>query len=645
MESDNNMAQRLTKPLKSQCRTIATLIGTGVACAAHGQTVTVSEQDFFTEMPEVLSVSRLAQPIDETPGAVTVIDREMIRKSGARSLAELLRLVPGFIVTHFEGGARPIATYHADYDGITRHLQVLVDGRSVYSSMLVGTASYGMQAVVLEDIERIEVLRGSNSAAYGANAFLGVVNVVTRHAADSRGGMVSATAGDDGVRDGVARIGWGEDGAFFRLTAAQRSDDGFDDFRDSNRLTQMHLRSDLQPGRDDDLTVTAGHSQFGWDADGAPFYQHRESWRNTYLRLQWVRRLNATDQLKIGVTADEERYQDFYPKLRADGVSRHSELEVQHSFSATKALRLVWGGQYRHEAVESTDVFADDPVQRVDLWRFFGNAEWKPHPDWIINAGGMIERHGITGVNTAPRIMVNYHLLPGHTLRAGVSSAFKQPTLFELRADWRYQGVPLVQVSGRALPERVRAAEIGYLGELKPWGLTADLRIFREKVKDLLRYERICSTCDNDLLNKDPNTQRGWETQLRWQPMAGTQLLLNHTELRLVTDASNTALQDTYRAPRHYSTLAWFQQLPRDWELTLIHTQVASYFYVRLSDMIPAFRQTDLRLARRFRLGTTRAEAALVVQAIDGDHEDYVNRSLPAMVLDRRAMATLRLEF
>ena len=113
-------------------------------------------------MPIVLSVSRLPQRLDETPGAVTLLDRDMIRLSGARDVADLLRLVPGFQTsTSFETGA-PLASYHGGFDGYSARIQVLVDGRSVYSPFLFGSSAPGLQTVALEDIERIEVLRGSN---------------------------------------------------------------------------------------------------------------------------------------------------------------------------------------------------------------------------------------------------------------------------------------------------------------------------------------------------------------------------------------------------------------------------------------------------------------------------------------------------
>lgn len=604
----------------------------------------ISEEVFLGDLPVVLSVSRLAQPLDEAPGAVTVIDRETIRRSGAREVAELLRLVPGFIVSHIESGARPVASYHADYDAITRHLQVLIDGRSVYSSLLVGTANNGLMGVVLDDVERIEVLRGSNSAAFGANAFLGVVNIVTTHAQDAHGGMVTVNVGQGGVRDGTARVGWGDADAAFRITASRRADSGFENLYDDKRVEQVHLRGDLRLSPTDEMMFVAGHTGYTWGLPDTP--ARDESWRNSYANLQWTRQLNATDQLKLGAQFDEERYVDFKPRLYADGVGRRTELEAQHTFSAGAGWRFVWGGQYRHEQVVSRDLFTDDPDQQFHLWRLFGNAEWKFHPQWLLNAGGMWEDHSSVGASAAPRLMLHFHALPGHTLRVGATTAYKQPTLFELRADWRAtNGVPQIVASGNAGAERIDAREIGYLGEFRALNLAVDLRIFQEHVRDLLRYERPCRGCPNDIVNKDPNLQRGWETQLRWQPSADAQLLLNYSHLRLAPDADSTSDADRYRAPPYVATLAWFQKLPAGYDFSLIHYAVGEYFYIRNNDRIPAHAQTDLRLARPFRIGTTRAEAALTVRAATGGHVDFVERGVPEVYLGRRAHFSLKLDF
>ena len=151
---------------------LSVLLSAGSLASAQA-TEALSERDFLAEVPLVLSVSRLPQRLDDTPGAVTVIDRDMIRLSGARDVADLLRLVPGFQTSMSFESIAPQATYHGGFNSYSNRMQVLVDGRSVYSPYFIGSVEPGLQTVAMDDIERIEVLRGSNSAAYGARAFLG----------------------------------------------------------------------------------------------------------------------------------------------------------------------------------------------------------------------------------------------------------------------------------------------------------------------------------------------------------------------------------------------------------------------------------------------------------------------------------------
>jgi iron complex outermembrane receptor protein len=193
-----------------------------------------TEGAFFDDLPVVLTVSRLAQPLSDTPGAVTVLDRDAIRRSGARTLADLLRLVPGYVVSGYNG-ANPAAFYHAPLDEFGGRNLVQVDGRSLYTATFLGGTHRGMLTVQLDDIERIEVLRGSNSAAYGANALFGVINVVTRHSADTLGGFARVDAGEADIRDVAVRVGWGASDFTQRLTVAQRSDSGYKFVNDDSR--------------------------------------------------------------------------------------------------------------------------------------------------------------------------------------------------------------------------------------------------------------------------------------------------------------------------------------------------------------------------------------------------------------------------
>ena len=160
-----------------------------------------TERDFLSDMPVVLSVSRLAQPLPEAPGAITVIDREMIRASGFHELPDVLRLVPGFLVGHLTGGITTV-NYHALAEDNSRRMQVLVDGRSVYTPSF-GGVDWSNLPIALEDVDRIEVIRGPNGATFGANAFLATINIITRHPSQDEGAAMAFSAGQEDLRVGL----------------------------------------------------------------------------------------------------------------------------------------------------------------------------------------------------------------------------------------------------------------------------------------------------------------------------------------------------------------------------------------------------------------------------------------------------------
>jgi len=145
------------------------------------------------DFPVVLSATRLKQPKSETPAAVTVIDQQTIEQLGARSIAEVLRLVPGLYVG-YERGHSPEVGYHALASENSRHLQVLVDGRSIYQPALARILWEDLP-LSIEKISRIEVIRGPNTAMYGANSYLAVINIITFHPEDQLGGQASITEG------------------------------------------------------------------------------------------------------------------------------------------------------------------------------------------------------------------------------------------------------------------------------------------------------------------------------------------------------------------------------------------------------------------------------------------------------------------
>jgi len=205
------------------------------------------------QLPTVLSATRLKQSPAEVPGSMTVIDRQLIRGSGARDVPELMRLVPGMMVGYSAGNLANV-NYHGTNISEARRMQVLVDGRSVYRPGLA-TVDWTDIPLAIEDIERIEVFRGPNTAAYGANALMGVINIISTRPELSQGTRVKVTRGTRGVSDLYASQGFTFGSSQARISLIGKEDDGFDhvqdgsDYRDGRRLSALNLlgNTDLSP--------------------------------------------------------------------------------------------------------------------------------------------------------------------------------------------------------------------------------------------------------------------------------------------------------------------------------------------------------------------------------------------------------------
>lgn len=634
----------------------------------------VSEKDYFDELPVVLSVSRLAQPLKDVPGAVTVIDRDTIRRSGAREVAEVLRLVPGFLFTS-RNGANPQASYHSGMDVFGSRMQVYVDGRSLYSSFVFGDTHLGLRGIILDDVERIEVLRGSNSASYGANAFLGVVNIITRNAADSHGTSVSATTGDKGIDDNVVRHGWGDHQASFRITAARRKDHGIDRVYDDSLVSRLQFRADWLPSANDEgmLQLGAGETARG-DGEGLAGNPLRTAAQSdVYVLLRWQRQLAVDEKLELRVSHEREAFDDkalltgniggpVSAVNDASGSVQRTELGLQHAFTVSKVLRVAWGGEWRYELLNAPPLYFDAGSISLHQWRGFATLEWRPHEQWLLQASGMQEGHSYTGSAFSPRLAANFHLTPDHTLRAGVTKSQRSPTFYELRADTRLfnltPGNPFVPVgaqipgvgwlyrsSGTVKAESLISHELGYLGHFRQANLKIDARAFVERMNDRITVEG--KTIPNppfpayavkDFVNRPGPHLRGFEYQFDWRPLPDTRLVLAEMHIR---SKPGTFADEQLEAPTRSNSLAWFQKLPGDVDFTAISTSSTPFKWAAGGQLINTPRRLDVRLAMPFALGATRGEASVTVQAINGGHQIYKLDQR----FDRRAFATLRLDF
>jgi iron complex outermembrane receptor protein len=630
--------------------------GVLAAGAAAAQT-TLTEDDYLPpDLPVVLTATRLQQSLHDVPGAMTVLDRDTIRRSGVRDVAELLRLVPGYMVGGMNG-AHPVAAYHAPLDEYGMRNLVLIDGRPVYSSFFLGDTHRGMMSVLPEDIERIEVLRGANSAAYGANAVFGVINIITRHSADVRDAEAQVSVGSADLRDARIGLSWGEADRAHRLSLAQREDSGYHNAFDDRRLRVLDWRADLRPAAHQDLMLRAGTSDLRSGRGAANLANEPErttDWREWFLQGRWQRQLNDGGQIQLSADFTDEDYDDLsyhqkYSLVALDysSLSQRSNLELQHTVRLNDDLRAVWGLGWKQEKARSKPLFYTDQAVSFDEQRLFGHLEWRPTPRWTSNAGLFVGDHSHSGTYLAPRLMFNHHFTPDHTLRFGVNRSFRSNTLLEFKGDIRFDLSPYggpVQpywTGNPAIrPEQLDSREISYFGNIRPLQLTFDMRAFHERMHGGISYFEVGQNRIFD--NRLDFTVRGVEYQLSWKPGPGSRLNWQQAFTQLDWDDPSRNAQAYNQPPARASTLAWWQQLPQGFDLTLIWHERSPMTWGKGSRdrLLPAASRVDLRLARPWRFHGSKAEWALTVQALNGGYaENDVDN-----IFQRRTFLTFKVE-
>lgn len=643
--------------------------GPAGAQAPEPEPAVISERDYLAEVPIVLSVSRLAQRLDETPGAVTILDRDLIRRSGARDLVELLRLVPGFqTTTSFETDA-PVATYHGRADDWANRIQVLVDGRSVYSTQLQGSAGVGLQTLSLDEIDRVEVLRGSNSAAYGARAFLGVVNIISRDVRESQGFSAYTTQGDNRVKDSGLSLGWGANTAMFRLHADTRSDAGLRGAFGASQVERLNLSGRLAVAPDSEVEVRAGlldiHAGRGSlspdEYGNAARIRHMGS---AFAQLDWRHVFDERSDVLVSLSHTEHTVRDRFPYLDPgaglyygidisfSGDEYNDALAVQWNRLLTPDLKTASGFELRSERLVSPSAFGDRNQVITSFARLFGSAEWRLSPDWVVNASGLFESSTPQTEVFSPRLMVNWHAAPGHTLRAGVSTAFRPPSAYERYSVVEYRDInganPLTYVrsTNQLVPERILVREVGYHMTLAPWPLTTDFRGYEETVTDGVRIQGSPTYgIPNDHLNGDSYRISGMEWQFNWQASSTSQWMLTQSWASVqVLNAVDPDMRFRmeHSVARYAATLAWLHRLDNGLDIGLTYSRAEDISLLSISTRPWLFNldRVDLRLAKAFQVGKNRAEVALTLQNLGGPNRDGDWQ----FRMDPRALLTLRID-
>ena len=607
----------------------------------------IPEQSFVQELPVVLNASRLRQPVSEAPNAMTVIDRAMIKASGFRTIPDLFRLVPGMYVSNYTGN-QAIVGYHGVIEQHSRRMQVLVDGRTVYMPPYGGVVWEDLP-LQMQDIERIEVIRGPAAASYGGNSIQGVINIITRDASVLQGFEASATKGNGGISDAAINFGDRSGKLDYRASLGYRSDDGYDTSQydpnyDGHTTRLFNLRTSYQPNATDNLEVQFGYNKGsrGVGSDNSQFDKAHDTQNTAYFQqITWLRNLEGGNEFKIQYS---HTYRDELNLLGvlSDNitVTRH-EVEMQHTLHTSHTNRMVWGAQLRQDWVKAPNQFWSELNFHVSS--LFAHDEWRINPQWILNTGAMLENNGLGQESVSPRMALNYHVDKKNTLRVGLSRAYRNPSVFEERGYYHFDipGVGLAifyQSRGGLNPERLTSSEIGYLGAFLEKGFSIDARLYQDKLDDGI-YE----TTDIPLTppvyfeNIIIGTHTGLEVTTKHQWGAYNQLTFNYSHQDINSNRGDyeqsvpaymiSALYSNSFANNAAVSIGYYQQA------TVLPMDRPAY------DRQQFTRRIDLRLAKKFKANAhgTEGEIALVVQnPITDKHIDYRRRN----EFNRRAYLT-----
>lgn len=457
---------------------------------------------------KVTSVNKKSQRLSDSAAAIFVITREDIRRSGVTSIPEALRMAPGVNVARIDANKWAI-NCRGFNSRFSPSLQVLVDGRSVYTPSFSGVY-WEVTDVLLEDVDRIEVIRGPGATIWGSNAVNGVINIITRRANYTQGGFVQASAGSVERNTMAARYGgtMGKD-KFWRVYAKHRSIEDFQRVSGENagddwQINQAGFRMDAQLSLTDNFTLQ-GDIYDGHIHQDLYLYSAEPPYMDEFpvktdvsggnIMGRWTKVLSGTSDMSMQMYYDVmKRSEDI---LNED---RHNvDVEFQHRFGLGFGNDIIWGLRLRHSSDDysGSKVAFMDPVSTNDLlYSAFIQDEISLLEDKIkLTIGSKFEHNDYTGFEIQPSTRLLWTPGEHHRLWAAVSRATRIPSRMEANAIVYFSGT---DIGGSPFytrfinnedqtAETLWAWEAGYRF-IPQQNLSIDLSLFFNDYKDLRIY-------------------------------------------------------------------------------------------------------------------------------------------------------------
>lgn len=590
------------------------------------------------EIPTVVTASRREQKINTVPHAMTVITAEDIRAAGAHSVPEALRLAAGVDVAQLS--LNTFAVSPRGFHGVlARETLVLVDGRQIFDSLYGGTL-WGTWPFQMQDIARIEVIRGPGGVTWGANAVNGVINIITKDPADQLGLTVTGEGGSRGWQKEYVGYGFKDDQFRMRVSGQYKGNDGatkggsiLEKPDDDLRSGSMLIHAICDPGPQDTLTLSLGGSVNSGGLSTAPLTSLISdvgtNARTESVLGRWEHRIAEDNRINVTGYVNDVRES---PASRAvDYNYQQLALQVGQTFKPADNHTVTWGVDSRTDLLDTTN---SDPMMLTE--RFVSTAiiglyaqdEWRLAPRWTVNLGARIDYEFWGGFQPSGRAALSYELSETSMLYGAVSRAFQMPP-----AGLRHVNVPMVEglafvTADRDLgPASLVAYELGYRGRPLErlqisaaffWSEYDDATIFDTRLgpPGLMRYH-ITNTYDASLY--------GAELELEYEMAKNWLLLGNYTHEQIGCYGKGSINKSDSIAPPAHKFMAGTRYSPtQDFHLS------AHLYYVDATNSpnptlpfirlhVPPYFRLDLRAEHEF--WKDRASVAVGVRnLLDSNH-------------------------
>jgi iron complex outermembrane receptor protein len=632
-----------------QCRLV--ILAAAAACSTFGSVAHAGDEDMRALKAlsvdqlldlEVTSVSKRRAPLGDAATSIYVITAESIRRAGAHTLPEALRLAPNLQVARIDSVQYAISARGFN-NAVGNKLLVLVDGRTVYTPLYSGVF-WDQQDLLMEDVDRIEVISGPGAALWGVNAVNGVINVITRPAADTPGTLVSATAGGN-ERGAAVRYGGEFGGGAWRAYAKYSQFDhttraGGIDQQDDWKRGAVGFRADWRRGAD---AFTVQGDAYDGDADArgtfAGVYFPEVSVEGANLLGRWQRTTPGGGEMQLQAYVDHSKRDDalfFGPKADI------ADIDFQYAVPGGKH-RVLYGAGYRYsrDDIEPGFVTVFVPASRSLSWgNLFVQDEIALTGTIGATLGLKLEYNDYTGVETLPSARLSWKFADGQLLWAAVSRAVRAPARYD--RDVRFPGFPPYFVVGgpHFESEVANVVELGLRAqphENLSYSLTAYAHFW-----DRLRSG---SSLPTELENKIEGTIRGVEAWAEykaldfWVLSAG----LTYLEEDLHLDAGSTdpvgVNNPTLRNdPHFFGSLRSRFDLPGSLQLDLDFRRMGSL----PEPALPAYSELDVRLAW---LPDERLELALVGRNLLHDSHAEFGDAVSRSQIERDVVGEVRWHF